>query len=50
VIAELERASLSIADRSYPLQPDMRVDADVQLEQRTAWEWLLEPLLEAWRR
>ncbi len=50
VIAELEQSSLTIADHTYPLQPDMRVDADVQLERRSAWEWLIEPLLEAWRR
>lgn len=41
----LRRGSQTLA-----LQPDMRLHAFVLLEQRRAFEWLFEPLLEALRR
>jgi membrane fusion protein len=42
--------ALRRGEHSYTLQPDMRLHAFVLLEQRRAFEWLFEPLLEALRR
>ena len=49
-VAKLDRHSFNMAGRVIALQPEMRVEADVVLERRRAWEWLLEPMLQAWRR
>ncbi|MBM4206056.1 MAG: HlyD family efflux transporter periplasmic adaptor subunit [Gammaproteobacteria bacterium] len=43
-------ATLHRDSQTFALQPDMRLHAFVLLEQRRAFEWLFEPLLEALRR
>ena len=35
------------AQASAPLRPGLRVQADLMMEQRRLWEWMLEPLLTA---
>ena len=50
VIAELDRTFFRDGKALYRLQPQMRLRADIQLERRRAWEWLMEPLLKAWHR
>lgn len=47
VFAALSTRQVTRAGRVFNLQPDMRLRAHVILERRRAWEWLLEPVLEA---
>lgn len=46
----LERQTISAFGRDVPLQPDMTLRADIILERRSIFEWLLEPLLGARQR
>lgn len=39
------RQTVSAGGQVMPLQSGMKVEADVQVERRRLWEWLLEPLL-----
>lgn len=41
----LERHQVSAYGRDYPLQPGMLLEADVELDRRPLWQWLLEPVL-----
>lgn len=41
----LERHRVSAYGRDYPLQPGMLLEADVELDRRPLWQWLLEPVL-----
>ena len=41
----LERQQVSAYGRDYPLQPGMLLEADVELDRRPLWQWLLEPVL-----
>jgi len=50
VTAELKSQSVQLHARAWPLQPDMRLSAQIVLERRKAWEWLLEPALDVLRR
>lgn len=50
VIAELKSQAVQLHARVWPLQPDMRLSAQIVLERRKAWEWLLEPALHVLRR
>jgi membrane fusion protein len=44
VTAALHRLDIDVHTRRVPLQPDMTLKADVILEQRSLFRWLLEPL------
>ncbi|WP_416758372.1 HlyD family secretion protein [Roseateles sp. So40a] len=46
----LDRLSIDAYGREVPLRAGMALDADVSLEHRRIWEWLLEPLLATARR
>lgn len=46
----LERQAIAAYGRDLPLRAGMALDADVTLEHRRIWEWLLEPLLATARR
>lgn len=46
----LEREVIAAYGRELPLRAGMALDADVTLERRRIWEWLLEPLLATARR
>ncbi|MBN2420439.1 MAG: HlyD family efflux transporter periplasmic adaptor subunit [Deltaproteobacteria bacterium] len=44
VIAELEKQNILAYGKELPLKPGMMLSADVVLDKRTLFEWLLEPL------
>jgi membrane fusion protein len=44
VTVELARQQVSAYGQAQPLQPGMRLDADIALERRRLYEWVLEPL------
>lgn len=44
VSAGLERQSVRAFGKEYGLRPGMQFQADIELERRRLWEWLLEPL------
>ncbi len=46
----LDRLSIDAYGREVPLRAGMALDADVNLEHRRIWEWLLEPLLATAKR
>jgi membrane fusion protein len=46
----LDREDIAAYGRALPLRAGMALDADVTLEHRRIWEWLLEPLLATARR
>jgi membrane fusion protein len=46
----LDREDIAAYGRAMPLRACMALDADVTLEHRRIWEWLLEPLLATARR
>ncbi len=50
VTARLKSQAVQLHARSWPLQPDMRLSAQIVLERRKAWEWLFEPALDVLRR
>jgi hypothetical protein len=33
-----------------PLEPDLQLQADILLERRTLFAWILDPLVSAWRK
>ncbi|WP_431260856.1 secretion protein HlyD [Roseateles chitinivorans] len=41
----LDRDDIAAYGQAVPLRAGMALDADVTLERRRIWEWLLEPLL-----
>jgi len=41
----LDSQSVEAYGRSMSLKPGMQVSVDIRLEERSLWEWLLEPLL-----
>jgi membrane fusion protein len=44
VVAELEKQQILAYGKELPLKPGMMLSADVTLDERTLFEWLLEPL------
>ena len=46
----LDREHIAAYGRDLPLRAGMALDADVTLDRRRIWEWLLEPLLATARR
>lgn len=44
VTVALERQSVTVYGKATPLQPGMQLDADVLLERRRLYEWVLDPL------
>ncbi|MDR7114667.1 HlyD family efflux transporter periplasmic adaptor subunit [Caulobacter sp. BE254] len=50
VRVQLDRTTVEAYGQSMPLQPGMLVGADVVLDRRSLWEWLLDPLFAAGRR
>jgi len=46
----LDREDIAAYGRDLPLRAGMELDADVTLEHRRVWEWVLEPLLATARR
>ncbi|MDH0863488.1 HlyD family efflux transporter periplasmic adaptor subunit [Mitsuaria sp. GD03876] len=46
----LDRQDIAAYGRPVPLRAGMALDADVSLEHRRIWEWLLEPLLATTQR
>jgi membrane fusion protein len=47
IVVRLDRQDVDAFGQSVPLQPDMTVQADIVLEERSILEWLLEPLYSA---
>jgi membrane fusion protein len=47
IVVRLERQDVDAFGQSVPLQPDMTVQADIVLEERSILEWVLEPLYSA---
>ena len=45
VMVRLDTQSVDAYGRSMALKPGMQVNVDIRLEERSLWEWLLEPLL-----
>jgi membrane fusion protein len=45
VTVRLDRQTIDAFGRQVPLQPDMTVQADIVLEERSLVAWLLEPIL-----
>ena len=45
VVVAIAERTIKSRDKTFPLQPDMLLHADIILEQRTIMNWLLEPLL-----
>lgn len=45
VTVALEHQLMRAQGQDHPLKPGMVLEADVLLERRAVWEWLLEPLL-----
>ena len=45
VMVSLDTQSVEAYGRSMELKPGMQVSVDIRLEERSLWEWLLEPLL-----
>ncbi|MFK8077682.1 MAG: HlyD family secretion protein [Granulosicoccus sp.] len=50
VIVKLDRGSISAFDKEIPIQVGMRLSANIVLEERSIFTWLLEPLLSVTRR
>jgi membrane fusion protein len=48
--ARLDRETVAAYGERLPLQPGMLVTADVVIDRRTLFEWLLDPLYAAGRR
>lgn len=46
----LDREDIAAYGHDLPLRAGMALDADVTLEHRRIWEWLLEPLLATAKR
>lgn len=46
----LESQSINAYGRLQPLKPGMTIEADVVQEERSIWEWLLDPAISAWGR
>ncbi len=44
IAVELARQSATAYGEDIPLQPGMRLDADVLIERRQLYEWVLEPI------
>jgi membrane fusion protein len=44
VRASLSKQSISAYGKSFPLKVGMLADADIILEKRSLFEWLLDPL------
>ena len=47
IVVRLGRQDVDAFGQVVPLQPDMTVQADIVLEERSILEWLLEPLYSA---
>jgi len=45
VMVDLDAQFVEAYGRSIALKPGMQVSVDIRLEERSLWEWLLEPLL-----
>lgn len=45
VMVNLDAQTVEAYGRSTALKPGMQVSVDIRLEERSLWEWLLEPLL-----
>lgn len=50
VVVELESETVEGYGRNWRLTPGMRLSADLVLDERSLWEWLLDPLIAARRR
>lgn len=50
ITVALDRQTVDVAGRAYPLQAGMQLEADVLLERRRLAEWLLDPLYTLSRR
>lgn len=44
IAVRLAKQAITAQDRQLPLQPGMQLDADVALERRRLFEWVLDPL------
>lgn len=50
ITVALDRQSMDVSGRAYPLQAGMQLEADVLLERRRLAEWLLDPIYTLSRR
>lgn len=50
VVVQLQNTTVTGYGRQWPLSPGMRLSADLVLDERSLWEWLLEPVIAAQRR
>ena len=44
ITVDLDAQSATAYGRDAPLQPGMTLQADIQIETRRLWQWILEPL------
>ena len=44
IVAELDRQTILAYGKELPLRPGMRLTADINVDRRSLFEWLLEPL------
>lgn len=49
VVVELMQQKVDFEGQLFPLQSGMQLEADIILEERKIWEWILQPLLKAVR-
>ena len=50
IVVNLDEDSVAGYGKRWPLTPGMRLSADLVLDERNLWEWLLEPVIAANRR
>lgn len=50
IVVNLDEDSVAEYGKRWPLTPGMRLSADLVLDERNLWEWLLEPVIAANRR
>lgn len=50
VVVDIDDEGVRGYDRRWRLAPGMRLSADVVLDERSLWEWLLDPIIAARRR
>ena len=50
IVVRIDDAAVNGYGRKWALAPGMRLAADMILDERNLWEWLLDPLIAAKRR
>lgn len=50
VTVKLEKEHVEFKDRTYHLKPGMKIDAEIALESKRVYEWLLDPAISAFQK